>query len=252
MPTVPSVELILPVYDEVAQVPKVVPEVARWLAGRPEATARFVDDGSHDGTPDAIERELRNLAGAAIRLDRRPENRGKGAVVRDAVLASRAEIICFTDGDLAYSLDQVDRLIDALVAGADVAIGNRNLPGGSSARLSWRRRLSGAIFNVAVRLTLGLPHSDTQAGLKGFRADAAHRLFPRSQITGFAFDAEILLLAKQEGLRVVEIPASVCAGHESLGSTVSLLADPWRMLRALLRIRRLHRPGARARAAPAH
>jgi len=250
---VPSVELILPVYNEVAQVPTVVPEVARWLAGRPEATARFVDDGSNDGTPDAIERELRGHAGAAIRLDRFPANRGKGAVLRDAMLASRAEIACFTDGDLAYSLDHVDRLVAALVErSADVAIGNRNLAGGSSARLSWRRRLSGAVFNLAARLTLGLSHSDTQAGLKGFRADAASRLFSRSQVNGFAFDAEILHLAKQEGLRVVEIPASVSPGHESLGSTVSLLADPWRMLRALLRIRRLHRQEGRARAAPAH
>lgn len=252
-PAVPSVELILPVFNEVAQVPRVVPEVARWLAGRPEATARFVDDGSHDGTPDAIERALRDHAGAAIALDRCPVNRGKGAVLRDAMLASRAEIACFTDGDLAYSLDHVDRLIEAIVErGADVAIGNRNLEGGSSARLSWRRRLSGALFNFATRMTLGLSHSDTQAGLKAFRAEAASRLFSRSRVTGFAFDAEILHLAKQEGLRVVEIPARVSADHESLGSTVSLLADPWRMLRALLRIRRLHRPGSAARPGSAH
>lgn len=248
----PSVELILPVYEEVDQVPRVVPEVARWLEQRPGTTARFIDDGSHDGTPEAIDEALRHVPGAAIRLERAAVNRGKGAVVRDAMLASKAEIVCFTDGDLAYSLDHVDRLVEAIVEGADVAIGNRNLAGGGAARPSLRRRVSGAVFNVAVRLVLGLPYTDTQAGLKGFRAEAAGRLFRRARVDGFAFDAEILYLAKQEGCRVAEVPARVSPSHDSLGSTVSLLADPWRMLGALLRIRRLHRAGGRARPAAAH
>jgi len=244
---VPRVELILPVFDEVAQVPVVVPEVIRWLADRRHASARFIDDGSRDGTPEAILRELRAHPGAAVRLDRSQVNRGKGAVLREAMLASTAEIICFTDGDLAYSLDHVDRLVEAIESkGADVVIGNRDMVDAPQGRPTLRRRISGAVFNLAVRIILGLPHADTQAGLKGFRSAAARRLFSQSRVDGFAFDAEILYLARLAGLRVVEIPATVAPGHTSLGSTVSLFADPWRMLWALLRVRRLHRAASRA------
>lgn len=238
--------------------PTVVPEVARWLAARPDASASFVDDGSRDGTPEAIAEEIaRAVAGSRalegrLRLERSPENRGKGAVLREAMLASRAEIICFTDGDLAYSLDHVDRLLAALDgSGADAAIGSRGLVPGESAKPAFKRRFTGSIFNLAVRLVLGLTYTDTQAGLKGFRAAAAKRIFGRSRVDGFAFDAEVLYLARLEGLRVVEIPATVASGHASLGSTVSLLVDPWRMLWALLRIRRMHRAGRRAAPSPA-
>lgn len=229
----------------------VVPEVARWLARHPAACAVFVDDGSRDGTPEAIERACQGCSEAPIRLHRSPHNRGKGAVVREAMLASRAEIICFTDGDLAYSLDHVDRLIEALERpGVDVAIGSRALVTDGVPRPSWRRRLSGWIFNLAARMVLRLPYSDTQAGLKGFRAPAAKRIFARSRVDGFAFDAELLYLAQREQLRIVEIPARVAPEHAAAGSSVSLLVDPWRMFAALLRVRRLHRAHEPAPTAP--
>ncbi len=246
----PSVELILPVYNEAPQVPEVLPAVRRWLEGRPDAQARFVDDGSTDGTADAIDRWLRATPTPAIRLERSPANRGKGAVVRESALASRAEIVCFTDGDLAYSLDHVDRLVEALAA-ADVAIGSRDLAAQGSSAPSWRRRFSGDVFNLAVRIMTGLRFRDTQAGLKGFRADAAQRIFSQSRIDDFAFDVEVLAIAQMEGLRVAEIPAAVAPGHASLGSSVNLLRDPCRMLWSLWRIRRLHPPRPRQHPAPA-
>jgi len=247
---VPSVDLILPVYNEAPQVPEVLPRVRRWLEARPSASAVFVDDGSSDGTADAIERGIHDEAAprAAIRLERSPVNRGKGAVVRDAVLASRADLVCFTDGDLAYDLDHVDRLVDAL-RDADVAIGSRHLVKQEGAIPSLRRRMGGAMFNLAVRLLIGLRFRDTQAGLKGFRASAAQRIFSRSRIDDFAFDVEILHLAKLEGLRVVEIPAKVSRDHAALGTNVKLTRDPWRMLRSLWRVRRIHRAPTRPRAA---
>jgi dolichyl-phosphate beta-glucosyltransferase len=249
---VASVELILPVYQEVDQIGAVVPQVVRWLADHPEASAVFVDDGSSDGTPDAIDRALRDHPGARVRLERSPMNRGKGAVVREAMLASHADIRCFTDGDLAYALDHVDLLVDAIEQrGADVAIGNRDMVTDDAQQPEWRRRLSGSMFNLAVRLILGLPYADTQAGLKGFRSSAAARIFASSRVDGFAFDAEILFLAQRQGCRIAEVPARVAENHASLGSTVSLLTDPWRMLWALLRVRFIHRASARGHPAPA-
>lgn len=243
----PSVDLILPIYNEAGQVPEVLPQVRAWLASRPEARAIFVDDGSIDGTAEMLSRMLSGGDGESIRLVRSPVNRGKGAVVREAMLASSADLICFTDGDLAYSLDHVDRLIEALEE-ADVAIGSRDLVAQDGAEPTWRRRVSGVVFNAAVRSLTGLRYRDTQAGLKGFRAVAAQRIFSRSRIDDFSFDVEILHLARLERLRVKEIPARVSAEHASLGSTVNLLRDPWCMLWSLWRVRRLHG----ARQAPVH
>lgn len=254
----PAVELILPVYDEREQVPRVFAAVLAWAAERPEALIRFVDDGSRDGTADALEQALAAAregaatreAAARVRVERNAVNAGKGSVIRRAMVAAQAPIACFTDGDLAYSLDHVDRLVEAL-RGADVAIGSRALGGRAERNISLKRRAMGAAFNLAVRVLLGLPNRDTQAGIKGFRREAAHAIFGLSKVDDFAFDVEILYLARVLGLRVTEVPAQVSAAHSYHGTSMDLLRDPLRMLRSVLRVRRLHRRLPRPAAAGA-
>ena len=94
----------------------------------------------------------------------------------------------------------------------------------------------GWTFNRLARLALGLPHPDTQAGLKGFRRDVARTLFARQRVAGFGFDVEVLYLARRLGYRVGEIPARVSAGSYA-ASQVDLVRDPLRMFRDLVSIR---------------
>jgi hypothetical protein len=139
------------------------------------------------------------------------------------------------DGDLAYDPELLVELEKAL-ARADVAIGSRGIADGDR-KAGVLRRTMGEGYNLLVRAILGLRFRDTQAGIKGFRQEAARQLFSRRTSRGFGFDAELLFIAKRRGLRVAEVPVRVNPSHDAGGSNVRLLRDPVRMLVSLLRIR---------------
>ena len=103
------------------------------------------------------------------------------------------------------------------------------------------RRLASPVFNRAMRLLLGLPYADTQCGLKGFRRDAAEALFGRARVEGFAFDAEVLLIASRLGIEVVEVPV---VAEDRQGSKVRLGGDALRMLGDVWKVRRAAADGA--------
>jgi hypothetical protein len=103
------------------------------------------------------------------------------------------------------------------------------------------RRLASRVFNRVMRLLLGLPFTDTQCGLKGFRRDAAEAVFRRARVDGFAFDAETLLVARRLGIEVVEVPVRA---EERQGSKVRLGGDALRMLGDVWRMRRAAAAGA--------
>jgi dolichyl-phosphate beta-glucosyltransferase len=144
--------------------------------------------------------------------------------------------VVFTDADGSYGPEQMERVVAALER-APVAIGARlgSQPGGGSPL----RRLASPVFNRVMRLLLGLPFSDTQCGLKGFRRDAAEALFQRARVDGFAFDAEALLVANRLGLEVVEVPVTAEERQGSKvrlrGDALSMLADVWKVRRAAAR-----------------
>jgi dolichyl-phosphate beta-glucosyltransferase len=207
------------------------------LAGKPFVSEVIVDDGSHDRTAEA--------AGAALagrvpsRVIRREKNRGKGASVREGVLAASGEVILFSDDDLSTPIGEFDKLLAALQAGADVAIGSRALPE-SDIRVRQRRprELMGKTFNLLVRLFVLKGYRDTQCGFKAFRRAAALDLFSRLQTTGFGFDVEVLVLCRELGYRVAEVPV---VWSDSRPSRVSLVRGSLGMLGEIRRIRRLVR-----------
>ncbi len=235
----PTLSLILPIYNERAEVDRTLAAVAAQAAIRPDWEFLFVDDGSGDGTPDRIREvvEARPELRANVRLLVQPRNGGKGAAIRRGFSAATGSLLCFTDGDLPYSLDQVDRLAELLQGGADVVIGSRKLPDSANFVKPLRRRLLGGAFNLVARGLLGLPYKDTQAGLKGFRREAAEAIFPRLRTLGFSFDVEVLYLARKAGLRIVEIPVRVNAEHSYKVSKIKLMRDSLRMAEGIARIR---------------
>jgi dolichyl-phosphate beta-glucosyltransferase len=233
----PTLSIVLPCFDEAERLPDTLAAfLAHYPPDRAEVELLIVDDGSTDQTA--------AVAAAAAAHDPRivvlrvPRNHGKGYAVRRGVLAARGELVVFTDADGSYSPAQVDRVVAAL-DGAPVAIGARldaEATGGQ--RL---RHLASRVFNLAMRLALGLSFRDTQCGLKGFRRAAAQAVFCRARLDGFAFDAEALLLADRLGLQVVEVPVSA---EQRSGSKVRLLGDAVRMLADVWRVRRAAAAGA--------
>ncbi len=195
-----------------------------------------VDDGSGDGTAEAAR------AAGADEVVVLPANRGKGAAVRSGMAAAKGRARAYIDADLAYSPDQLLRLVDGVESGYDMVVGSRrHLDAVTLIRARRLREVSGRAFALFSGLLLLGNHRDTQCGLKAFRSDAAELLFSRSLVDGFAFDVELFLLAERYHLHVLEIPVTVT---NSSDSTVRVVGHGIRMLRDLLRIRRMTRTGA--------
>jgi dolichyl-phosphate beta-glucosyltransferase len=217
-----TLTLVLPCYNEAERLPRTL---GTYLGRLPQSPSQVevlvVDDGSTDGTSTVASTVADG--DARVRVIRSEFHRGKGFAVRTGMLAAGGEFVVFTDADGSYRPEDVERIVAAL-ADAPVAIGSRDLRAQAS---SPTRQLASRLFNRAIRTILDLPFRDTQCGLKGFRRQAALELFGRARLDGFAFDAEVLYLARHLGLRVAEV--SVRA-EERDGSKVRVAVDALTML----------------------
>ena len=120
--------------------------------------------------------------------------------MRNGMLHARGDICLFTDADLSSPIGEAQKLLDALAQGADVAIGSRWLQSElQTERQPLYRQAFGRIFNLVLRVFLGMHFADTQCGFKAFRHDAVQRIFPLQKIERWGFDPEILFLARRPG-----------------------------------------------------
>ena len=231
---VPSVLLVLPVYNEAKEASKACQILRAFLLKNRNFKAQVVDDGSRDGTAEAFRRCLKGLKSASVMGLH--ENGGKGRAIRLAFAGAQQDLLIFMDGDLAYSLSHLKPMVSALKR-HDVVIGSRSLTPQAEGGLPKRRAFLGWGFNRLACAWLGIDYPDTQAGLKGFRRRAARELFLRQKVDGFAFDAELLYLARKLGLSVGQIPARVSGRHSYKTSQVKLTADTLLCLWDFFRIR---------------
>jgi dolichyl-phosphate beta-glucosyltransferase len=245
-----TITLILPVYNEANVIGSVFNRVRDFTRQNGDYHMLFVDDGSTDQTAARLADKIERTGMDQLQLLACDGNGGKGRAIRTAIKQCHSDLICYTDGDLAYSLDHVQRLVEAL-SEHDMVIGSRHLVAEPQANISLRRKGMGWLFNLGVRMILNLPYRDTQAGLKGFRAAAADRIFAHQQVDDFAFDAELLYLAKRLGMRIGQIPAHVSKRHSYKISTMNMLRDPAKMLGSVLRVRLNSLTGKYAKADPA-
>jgi dolichyl-phosphate beta-glucosyltransferase len=243
--------VVIPAFNEEKVIADSAAKVAAYLDRLGDGELLIVDDGSRDRTA-AIVKELAR-SHPRIRLVENDRNRGKGYSVKHGVLASRGEFVLYTDADLVYPIEGVEPFIVALRDGADVAIGSRSHPRTLFAlhprhfSYIYHRYLVGRTYINVVNRLLALGVTDTQAGFKCFRGDAARTIFERSTLFDFAFDVEALFIARQLGLRIVELPVYFLYLGEQ--SSVQLLKDSVRMLRDLLKIRANGRRGVYVRLA---
>jgi dolichyl-phosphate beta-glucosyltransferase len=170
--------------------------------------------------------------GLSFRVLHRP-HRGKGAAVRAGVMSAEGDPIAFLDADLTIPVEILDLFHEALATGADIAIASRYVPGSIVDR-PWWRRLMGNVYRAVVHLVVPTAIRDTQCGGKMYTAEAARDLFSKQRLDGFAFDAEVLFLARRAGYRVREIPFALRQRNES---RIDFLVDTPRMFRDLFLIR---------------
>jgi glycosyltransferase involved in cell wall biosynthesis len=232
----PKITVILPVYNEAGLIASTFQAVLEFARQHPGYHFRFVDDGSVDQTSAILRRLIQENGAEEVSLVSYPKNGGKGHAVRVGVEGAKDPLICFTDGDLAYSLDHLPLVVAAL-AMYDVVIGSRALINEGQRNIRFMRKLLGGGYNLLARLILNMKYRDTQAGLKGFRREAARQVFAKQRLTDFSFDVELVYIARRLKMHVAEIPAHVSEHHSYKVSKVQLFRDPLRMFGALFKIR---------------
>jgi dolichyl-phosphate beta-glucosyltransferase len=237
--------LVVPAFDERGRIERAIDGISAWLRTKPggwEWEVIVVDDGSSDGTAEIAERAAA-AANLPVRLLRHGTNRGKGAAIRTGVLASTGDPVLVSDTDLSTPLTEWVKLAERLPT-RPIAIGSRALDEDLVRRRQpFYRQFMGKIFNGFVRILAVHGIHDTQCGFKLFRGDVARELFADARIDRFAYDVEILYLARQRGIEIAEVPV---LWFNSPESKVSVVQDSLRMLRDLARIRWIHRRRAAA------
>jgi dolichyl-phosphate beta-glucosyltransferase len=226
--------IVIPAYNESERLPATLDKVLAHIAQQNwNAEVIVVNDGSRDNTPDVVREYARR--NSSVRLVENPGNRGKGYSVRNGMSQAKGDILLFSDADLSSPIYEADKLFRGLAQGADVAIGSRWLDANlQTQRQPFYRQLSGRVFNLLLRVILGLKQKDTQCGFKAFTRRAGQAIFPLQRIERWGFDPEILYIANKFGFRTVEVPVEWANDERS---KISPLRDGSRMFMEVCKIR---------------
>jgi dolichyl-phosphate beta-glucosyltransferase len=246
-----DLSIVIPALNEARKIRRDVESAAAFLEEAGLSGEIFVvDDGSTDGTSEAA-RSSQIPPGTEVRVIRLEGNQGKGRAVRAGVLASRGEVVLFADSGSCVpfedALPQFHRILEGEV---DVALASRRHRETVIRRnRPWKRRLLSRLFHWAAVFVTRLPRGirDSQCGFKLYRGVSARELFRACRTSGFLFDLEIILRARQAGLRIAEFPVEWTC---DLDTRLRPGSDAPRVLRELLEIRRLLSGGRPPRGHP--
>jgi dolichyl-phosphate beta-glucosyltransferase len=231
---VPDISVIIPAYNEEKRLPATLDSILAYLGSSGYGyEVIVVDDGSNDNTT--------AIAWEAGRRDHRvtvianTQAKGKGASVRVGMLKARGRYRFFSDADLSTPIEEMEALLGELKNGTEVAFGSRAISGSRViVREVWYRDIMGKTFGFFVR-SIALPGvMDSQCGFKGFTDKTASILFNLQRLNGFAFDVEVLFIARKFGLPMKEVPVRWI---DSPRSKVNPIIDSFKMLVELFRIR---------------
>ncbi|MEM8933614.1 MAG: dolichyl-phosphate beta-glucosyltransferase [Acidobacteriota bacterium] len=230
-----ALSVVIPAYNERERLGATLDRVFDYLSTTGKAfEIVVVDDGSSDQTHGIATR----YADRGVRALRLSENCGKGAALRHGVLESEGRQVLLCDADLSTPIEDIEKLTPFLDE-APIVLGSRAVDGSRiTQRQPFYREAMGKIFNRIVQRVAVAGIADTQCGFKLLDGAVARDLFCRVTTAGFAYDVELVWLARRLGHRVVEV--GVC-WHNSPSSRVHPLRDPLRMLSEIARFRWHHR-----------
>jgi len=226
--------LIIPVYNEEKRISKTIIAIDAYLR---KAGYKYeiivVNENSTDKTSEVVHELMKEIPHLSI-FDN-PENHGKGYAVREGMTEGKGEYLVFTDADLSTPIQELEKMIPLFKQGYDVVIGSRDVKGAIlDPPQPLLRRVLGDLFKLYRKIVLGMWEiEDTQCGFKGFTKKATEDVFPLCKVNGFAFDPEILILAKKKGYKIKEMPITWKNDLESKIRTSSL----FEMAAEILKIR---------------
>lgn len=237
-PHAPYLSVIVPAYNESGRLGSTLERIVVYLTAQEYASEIIVvDDGSGDDTARLAGELLEGRIPHRVLIN--DGNRGKGYSVRRGMLDATGERALFSDADLSTPIEHTADLLAAIDGGADIAIGSRVMRGADiERRQPLLRQTAGKMFSLVQRILLGTRIADTQCGFKMFTREATQAIFPRQTLERWAFDAEILVIAKRLGFTVAEVPVRWV---NSPDTRVRMIPDGLRMVRDLTLIRGRHR-----------
>lgn len=238
--------IIVPAWNGAERLPTTLNSISAFLKSEPCTTELIVvDDHSDQATAELLAEFRRTTSESEIEpaftVVRNRCNHGKGYAVARGMATARGKYRVFIDADLAYPASEIAKILRDLEAGADVAIAcrvlqdSRYIMSPAYFRYLYTRHLMSRVFNAIVRCTILPGVWDTQAGLKGFTADAATIIFPRLTIRRFGFDLECLFIARAHRLRITH--TAVDFHYDDEPTTVDFFRDVLRMLRDIMTVR---------------
>ncbi|MBU2667510.1 glycosyltransferase family 2 protein [Actinoplanes bogorensis] len=230
----PVVDIVIPVYNEAADVERSVRRLRDYLLAVSPFPFRITvaDNASTDDTPLIAGRlavELPEVTAVYL------AQKGRGRALKYTWLNSDAAVLAYMDVDLSTDLAALLPLIAPLISGhSDVAIGSR-LRRGSRVVRGPKREFISRSYNLLLRASLGARFTDAQCGFKAIRAEVAREVLPLVQDTNWFFDTELLVLAERAGLRTHEVPVDWV---DDPNSKVDIVATAREDLRGIARLRR--------------
>jgi dolichyl-phosphate beta-glucosyltransferase len=210
-----KLSVVIPAYNEAHRITKTLLSVSEFLQKQSfDYEILVVNDGSKDETAKVVlelEPRIKNL-----KLINNQTNHGKGWVVKQGMLEATGDVRLFMDADNSTTVDQVMPMLPYFDQGDDIVLGSRRIKGSVIAvRQPWFRDFLGGAFRLIVHIFVPLGVTDSQCGFKAFSAKAARAIFPKQAIFRWAFDVEILAIAKKLKFKFVEVPVKWVDDSES-------------------------------------
>jgi dolichyl-phosphate beta-glucosyltransferase len=227
-----TLSVIIPAYNEEKILNKTLTEIISFLKGKKYSwEILLVDDGSCDKTSYIV----KNFKNKRIRLLVLSKNSGKGAALRTGFLKANGKYIIYSDADLSVGINNVDKFIKKLEMGSDVVIGSRRIAGSKiEVHQPLIRETMGRFYTFLTKIITWMNIADFTCGFKGFRHDAAKKIFINSKVDRWAYDSEIMFLAKKFGFNITQEPVSWVNRQDS---RVQLSLVVFESLKDLLSIR---------------
>ncbi|MFA5337173.1 MAG: dolichyl-phosphate beta-glucosyltransferase [Candidatus Omnitrophota bacterium] len=227
--------IVIPAYDEEENISSTLQDIAQYLKTKNYSyEVIVVDDGSKDKTAESAAYEGKIFP--SFTLLRHSPNRGKGYTVKEGVLTAKGNLILFMDADNSTRINQIDKLISAILENNDIAIGSRRIEGSTIEKYQPpHRRFMCNMYIKLSSLILNTNINDYNCGFKLYKKEAAKKLFEKLTSDDWSFDSELIFLASKLNLKIKEVPVTWQDKRKT--SKVKPIRDGIKSFTSLIKIR---------------
>ena len=215
-----KISVIMPAYNEHERIISSIQETMHTFDNfKSNYEIIVVDDGSTDNTYQIVKSFIADNAITNLHVYKNRANYGKGRALRKGFRHSKGEYIIFLDADMDLHPGQIDTFFDIMrLNESDIVIGSKRHPN-SQLFYPLERRIMSAGYFFMIKMFFGLPISDTQTGLKLFKAHVLKTVFKEFISREFAFDLELLVTAHRFGFKIAEAPVIIHSqrGYNRIG-----------------------------------